>query len=359
MWHNNPPTVMGRQSTLNRCAPSSQRRSLCVRGFTLVELLVVITIIGILIALLLPAVQAAREAARRMQCGNNLKQIGLGLLNYESTNGTLPVGGIHTTRGGGYGYGWIVELLPFVEAENIYDQLDLKGVKASTGCVGWVGAGGNAYNGEVLKNVALATFTCPSSPLPIRSSEGAADAYVGVQVAVQSSCYTGISGGGFSPDYPNVRDMTGNSLGAGGKIGSGGCLIRNVAVRIADIYDGTTNTMIVGEQSDWCIKTPQGTVMDCRSDCGHGFAMGPGLDGGDDRDFNVTCVLHRIGEQSYNATGVPNNCGPNRPIQAAHSGGAMTLMVDGSVHFLSTDIAIATLYNLVNRNDQKVVGAFD
>jgi prepilin-type N-terminal cleavage/methylation domain-containing protein/prepilin-type processing-associated H-X9-DG protein len=344
-------------SPLSAARRMPQSHSL-LRGFTLVELLVVITIIGILIALLLPAVQAAREAARRMQCGNNLKQIGLGLLNYESANGTLPVGGIHTTTGGGYGYCWLVEFLPFVEAENIYSQLDLKGIKASSGCVGWVGAGGNTYNGDVLKNMYLASLACPSSPLPMRSSEGSPDVYVGVQVAVQSSCYTGISGGGFTPNYPKVRDMTGNSLGAGGKIGYGGCLIRNVAVRIADIYDGTTNTMIVGEQSNWCI-TPDGMLKDCRSDCGHGFVMGPGLDGGDDRDFNITCVLHRIGEQSYNATGVPNNCGPNRPIQSAHSGGAMTLMVDGSVHFLSTDIAVTTLYNLANRNDQNVVGIFD
>ena len=84
------------------------------RGFTLVELLVVITIIGILIALLLPAVQAAREAARRAKCSNNLKQIGLALLNYESAHGTFPAGGSHSPSGW-YGFSWMIQIFPYCE----------------------------------------------------------------------------------------------------------------------------------------------------------------------------------------------------------------------------------------------------
>ncbi|MCH2115341.1 MAG: DUF1559 domain-containing protein [Pirellulales bacterium] len=109
------------------------------RAFTLVELLVVIAIIGILVALLLPAVQAAREAARRTQCANNLKQIGLGVLNYESGHGTFPVSFSHFQESGtdashviGNGQSWIVGLLPFVEQQAIYGSFNLEG-KAERG----------------------------------------------------------------------------------------------------------------------------------------------------------------------------------------------------------------------------------
>src|SRR5512134_1594864 len=105
------------------------------RAFTFVELLVVIAIIGILVSLLLPAVQAAREAARRMQCGNNLKQLGLGLHNYESTYKTLPSGWIaspgftHTSATTGTGidgqanWGWPAFILPFIEQRTLHDGL--------------------------------------------------------------------------------------------------------------------------------------------------------------------------------------------------------------------------------------------
>src|SRR3989304_6136809 len=106
-------------------------------GFTLVELLVVIAIIGILIALLLPAVQAAREAARRLQCSNNLKQVGLALLNYESSNRVFPFGGLGT-QGGGFGHSWWVRILPFIEQNAVYEKFDQKSVDT-----GWLGANTN------------------------------------------------------------------------------------------------------------------------------------------------------------------------------------------------------------------------
>ena len=107
-----------RRPDYSRLAPY---RLLAPRAFTLVELLVVITIIGILIALLLPAVQAAREAARRMQCGNNLKQVGLAMLNYESVHGRLPIG-----LTWGYHHSAFVRLLPYVEQQALHDTWDYK-----------------------------------------------------------------------------------------------------------------------------------------------------------------------------------------------------------------------------------------
>ena len=94
------------------------------QGFTLVELLVVIAIIGILIALLLPAVQAAREAARRMQCTNNLKQIGIGLHNYHTANKAFPAGMIIMDRSYPWGWSWSAAILPYLEQAQLEKQID-------------------------------------------------------------------------------------------------------------------------------------------------------------------------------------------------------------------------------------------
>ncbi|MCA9133857.1 MAG: DUF1559 domain-containing protein, partial [Planctomycetales bacterium] len=102
----------------------SQHKNYRQRGFTLVELLVVIAIIGVLVGLLLPAVQAAREAARRMQCTNNLRQLGLAVHNYESANRRLPSGWIANNLRGEPGWGWAAALLPFMEGSNLHQQID-------------------------------------------------------------------------------------------------------------------------------------------------------------------------------------------------------------------------------------------
>ena len=126
-------------------------------AFTLVELLVVITIIGILIALLLPAVQAAREAARRMQCSNNLKQMALAVLNYESTNGVLPINiASEAIRGvDGNGISWMVGILPYTENASIYNLLDFHGT-----CENGQGMM-NPQNWPYIKQT-LPLYLCPS-----------------------------------------------------------------------------------------------------------------------------------------------------------------------------------------------------
>jgi prepilin-type N-terminal cleavage/methylation domain-containing protein len=128
-------------------------------AFTLVELLVVIAIIGILIALLLPAVQAAREAARRSQCTNNLKQIGLALQNYHDQNQTFPFG----VRAQGWGPSFYVGLLPYMEQTALYQKYDMIG--SNNGYLA-----GNSYLNSVVANVRLPALKCPSSPLPLLNS---------------------------------------------------------------------------------------------------------------------------------------------------------------------------------------------
>jgi hypothetical protein len=191
---------------------------------------------------------------------------------------------------------------------------------------------------------------CPSSSLPPLVLTSTAQDLANIQ----SSTYVGISG---ALDHATTRNMaSGGGGGASGKVSFGGALIRNRGVAFAEISDGASNTMLVAEQSGWCAAT-DGSECDCRSDCGHGFPMGFGTDGWD-RDFNLTCVVHPIGETSYNALGVEGNCGPNRPIQSAHPTGATALLGDGSVRFLSKETNIQTLYNLANRDDGKTPGNF-
>ncbi|MCA9259110.1 MAG: DUF1559 domain-containing protein [Planctomycetales bacterium] len=129
-----------------------RRRS---RGFTLVELLVVIAIIGVLVALLLPAIQAAREAARRTQCKNNLKNIALACLNYESARGNLPPGSVNTKVAQGSGLGWPVHILPYVEQAAVSQDAVDKYVNDPNP---------DAYSSKMdaLNSLLLPMYLCPS-----------------------------------------------------------------------------------------------------------------------------------------------------------------------------------------------------
>jgi prepilin-type N-terminal cleavage/methylation domain-containing protein/prepilin-type processing-associated H-X9-DG protein len=316
------------------------------RGFTLVELLVVIAIIGILIALLLPAVQAAREAARRTQCANNLRNVGTALLNYESSAGSLPPGGLYAPKGG-YGHSWWIRIMQFIEQEAIHEMFDDKGEKSSAGYTGWVGGdgyGGNVHNRDILRDKFFPFMYCPSSTLPKFVLNNAEHN----NGNVMSATYAGIAG---ALDHPSTKNRGGTA--SWGKISTGGALVMLKKVSIRDITDGTTNTFMVGEQSGWCIDS-QGKQADCRSDCFHGFPMGPANESWE-RAFNTTCVVHRINERSMDALGVEGNCGPNRPIQSAHPGGAQVLMADGSARFMQEDAEVQVLYDLANRDDGHVI----
>lgn len=260
-------------------------------AFTLVELLVVIAIIGVLVALLLPAVQAAREAARRMQCSNHLKQIGLALQNYHDTFQSLPYGArAHFVQTSGtvssaqsqnpWGPSWYVGLLPFCEQKPLSDLMEagmltipnLQDATMQTGRMGF-----HAHNQKI------AWMLCPSSPLPQTEILRG-----GTTPTVVVPSYVGISGstthgGGANANQisaeiafleTRVKPTTGSNttaLGTGnptpnGSIQSwGGMLTPNECYGMAACIDGTSNTMVVSEKSDYFYSAHTGSNTGSRA----------------------------------------------------------------------------------------------
>ncbi len=316
------------------------------RAFTLVELLVVIAIIGILVALLLPAVQSARDAARRTQCANNLRQIGLAILNFETAQGELPPGG-KNPRASSYqtDASWWTHTLPYFEEEAIGENFDYRGLFGGTEAF--------EINYRLLVAAgALPIMVCPSSDLARLTEDG--------QLAgIARPNYVAIAGGVGDPPHPTTRRKP-CSYGDCGWFSDGGCFPsfftfqsgEGGGVTLKRVTDGTSKTMMIAEQSGWCFDV-DGTPVDCRADCYHSFVTGPVND--NPRIFNLTVVLHSINENSAALYGIKGTsrglCAPNTPILSAHPGGAQAVFADGSVRMLAEDLDLWTLYNMANRDD--------
>jgi prepilin-type N-terminal cleavage/methylation domain-containing protein/prepilin-type processing-associated H-X9-DG protein len=296
------------------------RRSLCdPAGFTLIELLVVIAIISVLIALLLPAVQSAREAARRSQCVNNLMQLGIALQSYESAHEVLPPGVVNETgpvldQPKGYGFGWMAQILPYYELKNVYNHFDFK--------AGLYDAPNSTTRTNLVRG-----FLCPSDGGPGRGNGRVAlTSYAGVHHDVEA---------------PIAAD-------------NHGVLFLNSHVRYEDVTDGTSQTLFVGEKQldNTELGWASGTRASLRN-TGTGPGGWLGNRGAGGRP-TVPGSAGGTGEDAKEEGPDPKFVGD---FTSRHPGGKNFLFGDGSVRFIKSSIAIAVYQRLANRADGEVIDA--
>ncbi|MDY0169636.1 MAG: DUF1559 domain-containing protein [Thermoguttaceae bacterium] len=312
---------------MNDQLPFTRRRRKARRGFTLVELLVVITIIGMLIALLLPAVQAAREAARRLQCANNFKQVGLAMHNYHAAHKTFPPGIITANW-----FSWSSHILPYLEQSAVHDKLTFRA------------ASSYYFHNDGTREAAsmrIPSYLCPTDP----------------QGGELVRCCSGGNSPQGTHEHEDVRqtnmagvadsdDWTTNGVAPRTLSQADGMMAANEPCRAEDIRDGTSNTLMIGEVTGAGTGTYDGhfwvawNLLDTRDGINGAFSVPGGIWPGSPPLTNTYFGMRDTGFSSF------------------HPGGCHFLLADGSAQFLSENIAHDVLTSLTTRAGGEVVGAW-
>jgi prepilin-type N-terminal cleavage/methylation domain-containing protein/prepilin-type processing-associated H-X9-DG protein len=307
-------------------------RPLCKRGFTLIELLVVIAIIAILISLLLPAVQQAREAARRTQCKNNMRQLGLAVHNYHDTFNVFPPGWIGATRGVGHdieglnGFAWGTMILPMIEQAPLYNRFRFELSILDPANVG------------LLTNQ-IETFKCPSDPQPLTWRIEEEDSPGTVLATLATANFVAVFGTG--EDRPGGRELH-DCEGLVGQCSGNGMFFHNSRIAMKNLTDGTSNTFAIGERRTFPIKN---------SDPHHSTWSGA-IPEGEEAFARVLGVLDHA----------PNSANSDHPhlddFSSAHTGGVHFVLADGHVRFVSENIDEDIYQGLGTISGGEVIGEF-
>jgi prepilin-type N-terminal cleavage/methylation domain-containing protein len=323
------------------------------RGFTLVELLVVIAIIGILVALLLPAIQAAREAARRTQCINNMKQLGLAILNYESTNRFLPLA--YTPNFSGIQYQgscsspltayknapnnlqdhfFLTIILPYVEQQALYDQIDLSR--------DWYSTVVNTTTGKTnlaTVSVDVPDFLCPSTDT--RPNTFTTDYYVLVDVPESGYC-TDIEGTGLSKTKRSVDQLGG--------------MLQDTATQVRKVTDGLSKTIMLIESAGRPNHYLSNSAFKNLMWEENATLKQPGQGSPTDYQWADDGVYALFGNSPVCGLSTVMNCDNYQGIYSFHPGGAIQLFGDGSADLLNENVEIDTFISLLTRAADDIAG---
>lgn len=305
-------------------------------GFSLIELLVVIAIVAVLVGLLLPAVQKVRESASRLSCQNNLKQIGLALINHENQKGTFPPGALRSPDTGavpalhkkfgvnvnGVRHSWAIFILPYMEQSQLASRYDLNADWAS------------AVNQQV-RETSVSLFVCPSVP-----GSGRFNAKTVNGVAIQAA----------AGDYAPNNGYSSNLEGAGlvdVTINRSGVLQANEAWSVPEIRDGASNTLMISEDAGRPNRWEAGKQTRLNGQTDGGWA-----------DHDCEYVVHGYTLDGTTAPGpCHTNCTNNNEVYSFHSGGANHIFADGSVRFIRAGMDIRLFVKLVTRAGQDLAPA--
>jgi len=303
----------------------------------------VIAIIGVLVALLLPAVQAAREAGRRSQCINNLKQLGLALHNYHDVNLALPIGAQAALK-----MNWRVSVMPFMEQQALFDKLV------------WNDQFYAPYSGAnvILQRLKVPNWNCPSSPCDIFGRPGTEQSWNGGNP--QLCDYVGIAGA--VTNSPDLSGRNSTSNYSGGIYSASGMLPPAINVKFADCLDGTSNTLLVGENSNYTRNTANNQLIDLRSNyyggwSGCTFSSNPWSGAPDTWSTGVTTVRYAPNIQGMPA-GATHTWEANLPLRSAHPGTVSVLLTDASARSIANTINFSVLRDLSIRDEGRPVANF-
>jgi prepilin-type N-terminal cleavage/methylation domain-containing protein/prepilin-type processing-associated H-X9-DG protein len=302
------------------------------RGFTLVELLVVIAIIAVLVGLLLPAINAAREAARRIECTNNLKQLGLSLTTYHTSHGTFPPGLQYDpavypdpSRTDSFQPNWAILILPYLEQQNLFDSFDFtQNVSAPVN--------------RTPRGTTVQAFRCPTDIVGtpfVGMNNGEGDNWARGNYAANAGngplIITDRPDAIFGPNSPGWLDSRRR-----------GVMGANASVSIAGIRDGASNTLLVGEvrtglngydrRGTWAMGTAGASSLYWYGSTGD--ANGPNACAPRSDDLEG-CALIPETERISQCMGCDNGGSHQAAVRSQHDGGAVVVFADGSVHFVS------------------------